>query len=224
MYPPCGVKKILLEQYNGDILRYISWLPQAMGLTGQSQYKEVCRSPKPHRFMALPSIICFTLTTVLTMIVFVITQVAIVSVCVFFTGFSDKRKAYYYPHNNTIEKIWTVIPAIVLTMLVVFGFFTWQKVMDTTPEKGDINIDITGHQFQWELRYPGSTDGKLGNDKLYILYTPLNILGIDYKDRNSFDDLKADTLVLPVNKSIRLNVYFWDVIHRCLSAAFLRFG
>jgi len=152
----------------------------------------------------------FTLTTVLTMIVFVLTQVALFGFAFLYRG-SDKRKAYYYPHNNTIEKIWTVIPAIVLTMLVVFGFFTWQKVMDTTPEKGDINIDITGHQFAWELRYPGP-DGKLGNVN-YTLYTPLNILGIDYKDRNSFDDLKADTLVLPLNKSIRLNIHAQDVIH-----------
>jgi cytochrome c oxidase subunit 2 len=41
----------------------------------------------------------------------------------------------------------------------------------------------------------------------------LNILGIDFKDPNSFDDLKADTLVLPVNKVIRLNIHAQDVIH-----------
>ncbi|HEY8783158.1 MAG TPA: cytochrome c oxidase subunit II [Mucilaginibacter sp.] len=152
----------------------------------------------------------FTLTTVLTMIVFVLTQAALFGFAFLYRG-SDKRKAYYYPHNNTIEKIWTVIPAVVLTMLVVFGFFTWQKVMDTTAQKGDINIDITGHQFAWELRYPGP-DGKLGAVN-YTLYTSLNLLGIDYKDRNSFDDLKADTLVLPVNKPIRLNIHSQDVIH-----------
>ncbi len=32
----------------------------------------------------------------------------------------------------------------------------------------------------------------------YILAN--NILGVNFKDRNSFDDLKADTLVLPVNR------------------------
>jgi len=152
----------------------------------------------------------FDLTTILTLIVFVITQALLFGFAFFYRG-SAKRKAYYYPHNNTIEKIWTVIPAIVLTILVVFGFFTWEKVMDTTPEKGDINIDVTGHQFAWELRYPGP-DGKLGNVN-YALYTPLNILGIDYKDANSYDDLKADTMVLPVNKVIRLNIHAQDVIH-----------
>jgi len=152
----------------------------------------------------------FDLTTVLTLIVFVITQILLFGFLFLYRG-SDKRKAYFYPHNNTIEKAWTVIPAIVLTILVVFGFFTWQKVMDTTPQKGDLNIDVTGHQFQWELRYPGP-DGKLGAVN-YTLYTQLNILGIDYKDRNSFDDLKADTMVLPVNRVIRLNIHAQDVIH-----------
>jgi len=124
---------------------------------------------------------------------------------------SDKRKAYYLPHNNTIEKIWTIIPAAVLTVLVVFGFFTWQKIENSTEVKGDLNIDVTGHQFAWELRYPGK-DGKLGSLD-YKLTNASNKLGIDFKDRNSLDDLQADTLVIPVNKSIRLNIHAQDVIH-----------
>ncbi|MBB3054925.1 cytochrome c oxidase subunit II [Mucilaginibacter gotjawali] len=152
----------------------------------------------------------FNLTSALTLIVFVITQVLLFGFLFFYRA-SDKRKAYFLPHNNTIEKVWTIIPAIVLTVLVVFGFFTWQSVENSTNMKGDINIDVTGHQFAWELRYPGP-DGKLGQLD-YRLTTGLNKLGIDYKDRNSYDDLQADTLVLPVNKSIRLNIHAQDVIH-----------
>jgi cytochrome c oxidase subunit II len=152
----------------------------------------------------------FNLTTILTLIVFVITQLLLFGFAFFYRG-SDKRKAYFLPHNNTIEKIWTIVPAIVLTVLVVFGFFTWQTVMDSTERKGDLNIDVTGHQFKWELRYPGP-DGKLGSLN-YTLTTPNNILGIDFKDRYSLDDLQADTLVLPVNRPIRLNIHAQDVIH-----------
>jgi cytochrome c oxidase subunit 2 len=152
----------------------------------------------------------FNVTTVLTLIVFVITQILLFGFAFIYRG-SDKRKAYFLPHNNTIEKVWTIIPAIVLTILVVFGFFTWQKVMDYTEKKGDINIDVTGHQFAWELRYPGK-DGKLGAVS-YKLVSASNRLGIDYKDRYSMDDLQADTLVIPVNKSIRLNIHAQDVIH-----------
>jgi cytochrome c oxidase subunit II len=140
----------------------------------------------------------FTVTTVITMIVFFITQILLFTF-LFKYKFSGKRKAFFLPHNNTIEKIWTIAPAIVLTILVVFGFFSWQSFTNTVEEKGDLNVEITGHQFAWEVRYPGK-DGKLGQVN-YQLYTGNNNLGIDYKDKNSFDDLRADTIVLPVNHS-----------------------
>ncbi|HJP64022.1 MAG TPA: cytochrome c oxidase subunit II [Mucilaginibacter sp.] len=153
----------------------------------------------------------FWVTTAITMLVFIITQILLFGFAFKYRG-SDKRKGYYYPHNNTIEKIWTIIPAIVLTILVVFGFFTWREVTNTKDVKGDINIEITGHQFAWELRYPGK-DGKLGVSDYQLYYSITNNLAVSPKDRNSYDDLKADTLVLPVNKSIRLNIHAQDVIH-----------
>ena len=153
----------------------------------------------------------FWVTTAITMLVFIITQILLFGFAFKYRG-SDKRKGYYYPHNNTIEKIWTIIPAIVLTILVVFGFFTWREVTNTKDVKGDINIEITGHQFAWELRYPGK-DGKLGVSDYQLYYSTTNNLAVSPKDRNSYDDLKADTLVLPVNKSIRLNIHAQDVIH-----------
>lgn len=152
----------------------------------------------------------FMTTTIITLIVFVITQILLFTF-LFRYRHSDKRRAYFLPHNNTIEKVWTIIPAIVLTVLVIFGFFTWQDVENTSPVKNDLNIDITGHQFAWEIRYPGA-DGKLGR-KDYRLTAGANKLGIDFKDNNSVDDLQADTLVLPVNKVVRLNIFAQDVIH-----------
>ena len=152
----------------------------------------------------------FLVTTILTLIVFVITQCLLFGFSFFYRG-SDKRKGYFYPHNNTIEKLWTIIPAVVLTILVVFGFFTWQKVENSTNQAGDLNIDITGHQFAWELRYPGA-DGKLGPTN-FRLSNPSNILGVNFKDSRSLDDQSADTLVIPVYKSIRLNIHAQDVIH-----------
>jgi cytochrome c oxidase subunit 2 len=154
----------------------------------------------------------FSVTTWITMTVFFITQILLFTF-LFRYKHSNKRRAHYLPHNNTIEKVWTIIPAIVLTVLVVFGFFTWQEITNSTDVKGDINIEVTGHQFAWELRYPGH-DNKLGVVD-YRLVTADNKLGISYKDKNSFDDLQADTMYLPVNKSIRLNIRAQDVIHSC---------
>jgi cytochrome c oxidase subunit 2 len=154
----------------------------------------------------------FDVTTGITMTVFFITQILLFTF-LFRYRHSSKRRAHYLPHNNTIEKIWTIAPAIVLTVLVVFGFFTWQSIMNSAPGKDDLNIEVTGHQFAWELRYPGK-DGQLGVID-YRLVNANNQLGINYKDKNSFDDLRADTMYLPVNKTIRLNIRAQDVIHSC---------
>lgn len=155
----------------------------------------------------------FLTTTIITLIVFVITQILLFAF-LFKYKHSDKRRAYFLPHNNTIEKVWTIIPAVVLTVLVIFGFFTWQEVENSADVKGQpasINIDITGHQFAWEIRYAGA-DGILGK-KDFRLTGGNNKIGVDFKDKNSFDDLVADTLVIPVNKAIRLNIFAQDVIH-----------
>ncbi|WCT12912.1 cytochrome c oxidase subunit II [Mucilaginibacter jinjuensis] len=155
----------------------------------------------------------FWTTFGITVVVFIGTQILLFTFAFIYRG-SDKRRAYYLPHNNTIEKIWTVAPAIVLTVLVIFGFFTWRSITNTVDAKGEpasINIDLTGHQFAWEVRYPGK-DGKLGM-KNYKLVSGTNKVGLDFKDRNSLDDINADTIVLPVNKSIRLNIIAQDVIH-----------
>ncbi len=152
----------------------------------------------------------FLTTTIITLFVFVITQILLFGF-LFRYKHSDKRRAYFLPHNNTIEKVWTIIPAIVLTVLVIFGFFTWQEVENSSQVKGDINIDITGHQFAWDIRYAGA-DGVLGK-KDFRLTVGANKLGVDFKDKNSMDDLTADTLVMPVNKTIRLNIFAQDVIH-----------
>ena len=157
----------------------------------------------------------FTVTTVITMFVFFVTQILLFTF-LFRYKHSDKRRAFFLPHNNTIEKIWTILPAMVLTILVVFGFFTWQEITNSSDAKGErpsLNIEVTGHQFAWELRYPGK-DLKLGAVN-YKLVTGDNKLGIDFKDRNSFDDLQADTMYLPVNRSVRLNIRAQDVIHSC---------
>ncbi|MES2808695.1 MAG: cytochrome c oxidase subunit II [Bacteroidota bacterium] len=154
----------------------------------------------------------FLTTSIITMFVAVVTQILLFTF-LFKYKHSDKRRAYFLPHNNTIEKVWTIIPAVVLTVLVIFGFFTWQEVENSAEVQGKpaINIDITGKQFAWDLRYAGA-DGKLGK-KNFKLVVGSNKMGLDFQDKNGLDDITADTLVLPVNKTIRLNIFALDVIH-----------
>jgi cytochrome c oxidase subunit 2 len=154
----------------------------------------------------------FNLTLIITTIVFIATHIVLFGFTYFYKR-DGKRKAYYYPHNNLIEKIWTIVPALVLTGLVIGGFLTWRSIFYKIedPNNKPIGIEITSSQFQWDVRYPGA-DGVVGH-KNYKLITSLNALGIDFKDKNSLDDQTADEIVLPVNKPVRFALTSKDVIH-----------
>ncbi|QPH38498.1 cytochrome c oxidase subunit II [Pedobacter endophyticus] len=154
----------------------------------------------------------FNLTLIITTIVFVVTHILLFGFSYIYK-YSAKRKAYYYPHNNTIEKIWTIIPALVLTVLVLMGFLTWRSIFFKVedPNHKPLQIEVTSEQFKWSIRYPGA-DGIVGN-KNYKLTTASNPLGIDFKDINSRDDEMADEMVIPVNKPVKLILTSKDVIH-----------
>jgi cytochrome c oxidase subunit 2 len=152
------------------------------------------------------------ITLILTTIVFVATHI-VLFVFAYVYRYNRERKAYYYPHNNTLERVWTVIPAVVLTFLVLMGFLTWRSIFYKIedPNNKPISIEVTSSQFQWDVRYPGA-DGVVGK-KNYKLVTAINNLGIDFNDKNSMDDQVADEIVLPVNKPVRFSLVSKDVIH-----------
>ncbi|RZK44922.1 MAG: cytochrome c oxidase subunit II, partial [Pedobacter sp.] len=155
----------------------------------------------------------FNLTLIITTIVFILTHIALFGFAYLYKD-AGKRKAYFYPHNNTLEKIWTIVPAIVLTVLVLMGFLTWRSIFYKVddPNNLPINIEVTSSQFQWDIRYPGA-DGEVGA-KNYKLINPQNTLGIDFKDRKSMDDQMAgDTITIPVGKPVRFILTSKDVIH-----------
>jgi cytochrome c oxidase subunit 2 len=154
----------------------------------------------------------FNITLILTTIVFILTHIALFGFSFKYRG-SENRKAYFYPHNNSLERIWTIIPAIVLTVLVLLGFFTWRGITNVSPEdqKKAINIEITGEQFKWSLRYAGA-DNQIGT-RNYKLTTPTNGLGIDFKDQKSWDDKLVSEIVIPVNKPVRFTIGSKDVLH-----------
>jgi cytochrome c oxidase subunit II len=154
------------------------------------------------------------ITIIITGIVFVITQF-----CLFWFSYkyqeSDKRKPYYYPHNNKLEVIWTVIPAIVLTVMVGFGLYYWFKITGEAP-KNAMEVEITGKQFEWMYRYPGKD--KILGKKFYKLINNAkdNPLGQVWDDNANHDDIVVtggDPLHLIVNKPVRLVINAQDVIH-----------
>jgi cytochrome c oxidase subunit 2 len=151
-------------------------------------------------------------TTVITGIVFFITQILL-----FYFSYkyqeSDKRKTFFYPHNNKLELIWTVVPALAMTVLVVIGLKNWFAFTGPAP-KNAIQIEITGKQFGWIFRYPGQ-DQTFGK-KYYKLIDDANSnsLGQDWTDSKNFDDVVvSQTMYCVVNKPVNLRIFSRDVIH-----------
>lgn len=152
------------------------------------------------------------ITIIITGIVFVITQVLL-----FYFAFkyqhSEKRKAYYFPHDNRLEVLWTVVPAIALTVLVGFGLFYWFKITGDAPKDATI-VEVTGKQFGWIYRYPGKD--KVFGKKYYknIDEGKLNQLGLLWDDQAAHDDVVTnEALYLVVNKPVKIVINSRDVVH-----------
>jgi len=121
------------------------------------------------------------------------------------------NKAYFLSHNNKLEVVWTVIPTIILTGLIIFGLKTWDKAMNIQITESTKVIEVYGQQYNWTARYSG-IDNKLGKAN-YKLVKDANTLGVDMLDINSSDDKMAREVHLVVNEPVLLKFRSQDVIH-----------
>lgn len=119
--------------------------------------------------------------------------------------------ATYLAHNNKLEMIWTVIPAIVLAVIIILGLKQWNEI--TAPASKDaMVVQIYGKQFDWTARFAGN-DNVLGTSN-YKLIDGDNPLGMDSTDVNGHDDIVVrNEIHIPVNKEIQLKLNSRDVIH-----------
>lgn len=117
-----------------------------------------------------------------------------------------------FSHNAPLEVTWTLIPILILVVLGAFSLpilFKQQEI-----PAGDIVIKATGNQWFWSYEYPDqgiSFDAfLLGRDQLADAgYAPDEYL------------LAADNaVVVPVNKTIVVQVTGADVIHSWTVPAF----
>ncbi len=84
-------------------------------------------------------------------------------------------KAYFYPHDNKLELIWTVVPAIVLAVIIILGLKTWNGITGDSAKEA-IRIELFSKQFDWTARYSGE-DNVLGKYD-YKLTTAENELAL----------------------------------------------
>ena len=123
------------------------------------------------------------------------------------------QKALYFADNNRLEFIWSVIPAIVLAGLILYGLYAWTNIMfvNQEDEKDAIVIELYAQQFKWEARYSGADD-VLG--KANVRYIEgVNNLGVDLSDPNAQDDFNSTELHIPKGKRIIFKMRSQDVLH-----------
>ena len=151
------------------------------------------------------------ITIIVTGITFVITQILLFW---FAFRYQEKpgRKVFYFPHNTNLELLWTVVPAIVLTVLVVIGLRNWFSFTGEAPANAQV-IEVTGKQFGWIFRYPGS-DKELGKKYYKNIDNASNSLGLVWEDKMTHDDIVTEqTVYIVKDKPCKFIIGSRDVIH-----------
>ena len=147
-----------------------------------------------------------TFTMLLIIFVFFITQALLFWYSCKYRKGKGNETAYYFVHNNKLEIIWTVVPAIVLTGVILYGLSTWNKITNADV-KGAQVIELYAKQFNWTARYSGA-DNKLGSAH-YRLVSPINpsgtnALGVDTRNNTVNAAWKDDIITTPVDNVVHL--------------------
>jgi len=118
--------------------------------------------------------------------------------------------AFFFPHNNKLEVVWTVVPTIVLTAVILYGLSAWDQITNADTSKSQV-IELYAKQFSWTARYSGA-DNTLGNAN-FRLVEGKNALGVDMEDSNATDDIMTREVHLVKDKPVLLKFRSQDVIH-----------
>ena len=113
--------------------------------------------------------------------VFILVEGALVYSIFRFRGRPDDPEPSQIHGNTTIEIIWTLIPALILAAIAVptvKGIFETNR----TPA-GAMTIEVIGHQWWWEFRYPDA------------------------------DVVTANEMYIPAGRTVELKILSADVIH-----------
>jgi len=123
------------------------------------------------------------------------------------------KKALFFADNDRLEFIWTIIPVIVLSGLILWGLYAWTNIMDINDEDDPITIELYAQQFSWTARYAGD-DNVLGDANVRMIdIDNANILGIDMADPNAADDVIVREIHLPVGRKVNFKMRSQDVLH-----------
>ena len=164
------------------------------GATGVAKYIDWF-----HNVLLLPIITIISLF-VLALLVYVIVK------------FNDKANPTpsRTTHSTVLELAWTIIPVLILVVIAIPSFRLLN--MQLTLPKADMTIKITGKQWYWSYDY-SKDDGDFGFDSFIkpekdLKPGDLRLLAVD------------NEAVVPVGKTVRLQITSADVIHSFVIQSF----
>ena len=91
-------------------------------------------------------------------------------------------------YNVPVEIVYTAIPLVIVGVLLGLSIRAENKVTATSKDP-DLTVSVVGFQWQWQFNYQG---------------TPISITGVPGKD---------PVLMLPVGRTVRLELSSSDVVH-----------
>lgn len=152
----------------------------------------------------------FTAILIVTAIAFVAVHLFLALALFLYGARRGQRAASWHEHLGA-ELTWTLVPALGLLILGVLGEVVWAHVYSAPPRTAQ-QVEVTGRQFFWYIRYPGP-DGRFGRtDPRFV--SPSNPLGIDPSDPAGKDDVVVvNELHVVTGRPVVVRVRSLDVIH-----------
>jgi cytochrome c oxidase subunit 2 len=138
----------------------------------------------------------YLLTFVIAVIVFFIVEGLLLLIAIRFRRKPGDDTLPTQTHgNNRLEFLWTLIPAITVTLLFAAVLLTLTNETEVESSNPAVVVDVTGFQWQWTFAYPGyvAADGK-----------PISFTGAG---------TQGPEMVLPIEEDVQIRVTGQDVIH-----------
>lgn len=191
--------------------------PEAMGM-------QPAVTPVAEQVHALDQMILLIITAI---VIFVVALLAIVIV-----RYNQRanQKPAKFTHNTPLEILWTLVPVLIL---VFIGSFSVPALFNQIElPKADMTIKVTGNQWYWSYEYPDdgvSFDSQMiGNPATaedgvtpYVLDAAMEAqLKKNGYDRSDFLLAVDNPLVVPVGKTVKVQLTGADVIHAWFVPAF----
>jgi cytochrome c oxidase subunit 2 len=153
----------------------------------------------------------FHRTLVITGVIFVLAQFGLA--LAIFRSRERGQRVSFFEGNSVMEFFWTLATVIMFVGLGLYGEHAWAEAHFQGAAPGALQVEITGQQFTWNVRYAGP-DGKWGETRPELVSASSgNPLGLNPRDPASKDDVVSPVMYVPVGREVELLIRTQDVTH-----------